>query len=91
MKCTDENWKLKKILAQIRDSFVVNFLLHRLKILVLEFKWPHYTGISEFHLSTETFGVSSKFSKNNFSVYYFVPQCSFITVVQRTVEKKKQL
>ena len=43
-------------LAQIRDSFVVKFSLHRLKILV-EFK------LSEFHLSTETFGFSNKFFK----------------------------
>ena len=39
--------------AQIRDSFVV------LKILV-EFKRTHCAGISEFHLSTETFGFSNK-------------------------------
>ena len=44
---------------------------------------------SEFHLSTETFGFQINFSKNNFCVYYFVPQCSFITVVQRTVEKQQ--
>ena len=38
--------------AQIRDSFVVKFSSHSLKILV-EFKRAHYAGISEFHLSTE--------------------------------------
>ena len=48
--------------AQIRDSFVVKFSSRRLKILV-EFKWAHYAGISEFHLSTETFGFSNKFVK----------------------------
>ena len=48
--------------AQIRDSFVVKFSSHRLKILV-EFKRAHYAGISEFHLSTETFGFSNKFLK----------------------------
>ena len=74
--------------AQIRDSFVVKFSSHRLKILV-EFKRAHYAGISEFHLSTETFGFQINLSKNNFRVYYFVPQCSFITVVQRTVEKQQ--
>ena len=72
--------------AQIRDSFVVKFSSHRLKILV-EFNRAHYAGISEFHLSTETFGFSNNVFKNNFCVHYFVPQCSFITVVQRTVEK----
>ena len=50
--------------AQIRDSFVVKFSSYRLKILV-EFKRTHYAGISEFHLSTETFGFSNKFFKNN--------------------------
>ena len=69
--------------AQIRDSFVVKFSSHRLKILV-EFKRAHYAGISKFHL-----GFQINFSKNNFCVYYFVPQCSFITVVQRTVEKQQ--
>ena len=44
----------------------------------------HYAGISEFHL-----GFQINFSKNNFCEYYFVPQCSFITVVQRTVEKQQ--
>ena len=134
--------------AEIRDSFVVKFSSHRLKILVrggsrgrmqgvrapppppemtcgfliqlvfckkktmwfigveveqetsapppkknprstpvVEFKRAHYPGISEFHLSTETFGLN--FSKNNFCVYYFVPQCSFIIVVHRTVEKQQ--
>ena len=48
--------------AQIRDSFVVKFSSHRLTILV-EFKRAHYAGISEFHLSTETFGFSNKFFK----------------------------
>ena len=48
--------------AQIRDSFVVKFSSHRLKILV-EFKRARYAGISEFHLSTETFGFSNKFFK----------------------------
>ena len=48
--------------AQIRDSFVVKFSSHRLKVLV-EFKRAHYAGISEFHLSTETFGFSNKFFK----------------------------
>ena len=48
--------------AQIRDSFVVKFSSHRLKILV-EFKRAHNAGISEFHLSTETFGFSNKFFK----------------------------
>ena len=48
--------------AQIRDSFVVKFSSHRLEILV-EFKRAHYAGISEFHLSTETFGFSNKFLK----------------------------
>ena len=48
--------------AQIRDSFVVKFSSHRLKILV-EFKRAHYAGIREFHLSTETFGFSNKFFK----------------------------
>ena len=48
--------------AQIRDSFIARFSSHRLKILV-EFKREHYTGISEFHLSTETFGFSNKFFK----------------------------
>ena len=51
--------------AQIRDSFVVKFSSHRLKILV-EFKRAYYAGIcgiSEFHLSTETFGFSNKFFK----------------------------
>ena len=48
--------------AQIRDSFVVKFSSHRLKILVA-FKRSHYAGISEFHLSTETFGFSNKFFK----------------------------
>ena len=46
--------------AQIRDSFVVKFSTHRLKILV-EFKRAHYARISKFHLSTETFGFSNKF------------------------------
>ena len=46
--------------AQIRDSFVVKFSSHRLKILV-EFKRAHYAGISESHLSIETFGFSNKF------------------------------
>ena len=45
--------------AQIRDSFVVKFSSHRLKILV-EFKRAHYAG---FHLSTETLGFSNKFFK----------------------------
>ena len=40
-------------------------------------------------MSTETFGFSNKFFKNNFCVYYFVSQCSFITVVQGTVEKQQ--
>ena len=48
--------------AQIRDSIVLKFSSHRLKILV-EFKRVHYAGISEFHLSTETFGFSNKFFK----------------------------
>ena len=48
--------------AQILDSFVVKFSSHRLKIL-FEFKRAHYAGISEFHLSTETFGFSNKFFK----------------------------
>ena len=48
--------------AQIRDSFVVKFSSRRLKILV-EFKRAHYAGISEFHLSTETFGLANKFFK----------------------------
>ena len=48
--------------AQIRDSFVVKFSSHRLKILV-EFKRAHYDGISEFHLSTQTLGFSNKFFK----------------------------
>ena len=48
--------------AQIRDSFVVKFSSHRLTILV-EFKRAHNAGISEFHLSTETFGFSNKFFK----------------------------
>ena len=74
--------------AQIRDSFVVKFSSHRLKILV-EFKRAHYAVISEFHLGTETFGFSNKFFKNNFCVYYFVLQCSFITVIQGTVEKQQ--
>ena len=51
--------------AQLRDSFVVKFSSHRLKILV-EFKRARYAGIGEFHLSTETFGFSNKFFKNNF-------------------------
>ena len=46
--------------AQIRDSFVVKFSSHRLKILV-EFKRARYARISEFHLSTGTFGLSNKF------------------------------
>ena len=46
----------------MRDSFVVKFSSHRLKMLV-EFKREHYAGISEFHLSTETFGFSHKFFK----------------------------
>ena len=50
--------------AQIRDSFVVKFSSQRLKVLV-EFKRAHYAGISEFHLSTETFGFSNKFFKNS--------------------------
>ena len=45
--------------AQIRDSFVVKLSAHGLKILV-EFKRAHYAGISEFHLSTETFGFSNE-------------------------------
>ena len=48
--------------AQIRDSFVVKFSSHRLAILV-EFKRAHNAEISEFHLSTETFGFSNKFFK----------------------------
>ena len=44
--------------AQIRDSFVVKFSSHRLKILV-EFKRAHNAGISEFYLSTEL-GFSNK-------------------------------
>ena len=40
----------------------MKFSSHRLKILV-EFKRTHYAGISEFHLSTETFGFSNKFFK----------------------------
>ena len=48
--------------AQIQDSFVVKFSSHRKKILV-EFKKAHYSGISKFHLSTETFGCSKKFFK----------------------------
>ena len=51
--------------------------------------WAHYTRISEFHLSTETFEFSDQFSKNDFCVYYFVHACSFITAVQRTVEKQQ--
>ena len=53
--------------AQIGDSFVGKFSSHRLKILV-EFKRAHYAGISEFHLSTETFGFSNKFFKKITSV-----------------------
>ena len=34
-------------------------------------------------------GFLINFSKNKFCVYYFVPQCSFITVVERTVEKQQ--
>ena len=37
----------------------MKFSSHRLKILV-EFKRGHYSGISEFHLSRETFGFSNK-------------------------------
>ena len=48
--------------AQIRDSFVVKLSAHGLKILV-EFKRAHYAGISEFHLSTETFGFSNELFK----------------------------
>ena len=47
---------------QIRSSLVVKFSSHRLKILG-EFKRAHYAGISEFHLSIETFGFSKKFLK----------------------------
>ena len=46
--------------AQIRDRIVVKFLSHPLKILV-EFKRVHYAGISESHLSIETFVFSNKF------------------------------
>ena len=49
--------------AQIRDSFVVKFSSHRLKILVEFKKRVRYAGISEFHLSTGTFGFSNKFFK----------------------------
>ena len=40
----------------------MKFSSHRLKILG-EFKRAHYAGISEFHLSIETFGFSKKFKK----------------------------
>ena len=60
--------------AQIRDSFVVKFSSHRLKILV-EFK--HYAGISEFHLSTETFGFSNKFFKKQLLCVLF---CSSVFI-----------
>ena len=64
--------------AQIRDHFVVQFSSNRLKFLV-EFKFirAHYAGISEFHLSTETFGFSNNFFKNNSYVYYFVHVYSY--------------
>ena len=58
--------------AQIRDSFVVKFSSHRLKISV-EFKRAHYAGISECHLSTETFGSSNKFFKKQIVCVLFCP------------------
>ena len=62
--------------AQILDSFVVKFSSHRLKILV-EFKRAHYAGISEFHLSTETFGFSNKFFKKQILCVLF---CSSVFI-----------
>ena len=62
--------------AQIRDSFVVKFSSHRLKILV-EFKRAHKAGISEFHLSTETFGFSNKFFKKKLMCVLF---CSSVFI-----------
>ena len=71
--------------AQIRDSFVVKFSSHLFKILV-EFKRAHYARIREFHLSTEKFGFSNNFLKTWLLSLLFC-SCSFITVVQKTVEK----
>ena len=73
--------------AQIRDSFVVKFSSHLFKILV-EFKRAHYARISEFHLSTKKFGFSNNFFKTWLLSLLFC-SCSFITVVQKTVEKQQ--
>ena len=74
--------------AHLRDSFVVKFSSHRLKVLV-EFKGAHYAGISEFHLSTEHLGFQVNFSKNNFCVYYFVLQCSLFIHNSRSENGRK--
>ena len=60
----------KETCSNLRQLCCVDFIA-LIKILV-EFKRAHYTRISEFHLSTETFKFSNKFSKNDFCAYYFV-------------------
>ena len=48
MKCTDDKWKLEKILGCRFEGKKTEDQAHRLKILV-EFQRAHYAGISEFH------------------------------------------
>ena len=62
--------------AQIRDSFVV-FLSHQLKILV-QLRTHYARTVSEFHLSTGTFGFSNNFFKKWLLCLLFC-LCSFIT------------
>ena len=63
VKLTVNSRKYFRKHARSRNSFVVKFSSHRLRILVEFIKRAHYAGISEFHLSTETCGFSNKFFK----------------------------
>ena len=65
----------KERCSNSRQLCCVDFI-PSIKILV-EFIRAHYTRISEFHLSTETFEFSNQFSKNDFCVYYFVHDHSY--------------
>ena len=65
----------KETCSNSRQLCCVDFI-SAIKIVV-EFIRAHYTRISEFHLSTEPFKFSNKFSKNDFCAYYFVHDHSY--------------